>query len=138
MARDIFDASGSGGREEDRERQIQELLIRSAEADLVASFDRIDDLTARHEEQVAEEEFDPGIAAALQAITGREDAPLAYRSLRRRVDAGLLTWKQFWIHPDAETDGMRLVNDALRFQTQSVLERLRSLDDPDRGDETAR
>lgn len=128
-----FDASGpvtppDGGRGSDQ-RALTSMMASVAQRELFAMLGRIDELVAEHEEQVAAEDLDPEIIQTLTIITGREDAPLSYRSLHRRVKAGFITWKQFWLAPEEEADGLRLVHEVMREQTRTLLERMRGLTD---------
>jgi hypothetical protein len=87
---------------------------RQVERDLDDVLARFDDLEARLAEREAEEELDPEVVGALEAVTGADDAPLTFRSLHERVHRGVLTWQQFWADPSAESDGMAVIHAAMR------------------------
>lgn len=85
------------------------MLIRSAEDDVRMALDEARELLF-HLEQDAEP-ITPEEVAVLEAVTGSDDAPLEFRSLRRRVDSGSLTWDEFWRRPyDEGQAGVDLVN----------------------------
>ena len=87
-----------------------------AARDLDEVIGRIDDLGARLARQESEEPLDPKTIALLEEITGAEDASLAFRSLRRRVHEGILTWADFWADPLAQPEGMVLFHAVMRAE----------------------
>ena len=84
--------------------------------DLDEAIGRIDALAERLARQESSEDLDPEVVALLEEITGAEDASLAFRSLRRRVHDGVLSWADFWADPLAQPEGMVLFHAVMRAE----------------------
>lgn len=95
-------------------------LLRSMAADdserrMLDFLEEIDVTLEESRVREREEGLDPSVAATLQTITGRDAAPVEYRSLNRRVREGVLSWEDFWFAPEEHAGGHRLINEAMKF-----------------------
>lgn len=106
------------------------LRMQAVDADqrLERVLDAVEELVTESREHDLAEGLDPGLARLLDAIAGAEDAPLEFRSLRRRVAEGRLTWLDFWLRPEDQPGGHRLVNAAMKAQGAELAGQLAALD----------
>lgn len=111
---EFYDASSPATLQPSSTEVLTELGGRSAEQDLDAALDVLTELVAAAGERDRREPLPDDLVAVLRDLTGAEDAPLAWASLRRRVRDGVTTWESFWADPTAEADGVRLVREVLR------------------------
>ena len=88
---------------------LQDLGRAGAESDLDAALERLDDLVEQVAASDAADPLPDELRDRLRELTAAEEAPLAWRSLHRRVRDGLTTWESFWARPQDEEDGVRLV-----------------------------
>ncbi|MFT4082345.1 MAG: hypothetical protein QM638_07140 [Nocardioides sp.] len=135
---DRFDAGGAGGTggQESFGALLRRLQHEDADRDLRRALDDVRDLLARWRAEEEHEPLEPGVVAALEAVTGAPGAPLSYRSLARRVAEGTLSWHDFWLDPRREPDGTYVVRDVLAHQTARLQAALDDLDA--HGEESAR
>jgi hypothetical protein len=88
-------------------------------------LDSLEELVA---DLAADEQADavgPDEITALETVSGGDDAPLEFRSIRRRVHEGRLTWTEFWQRPEDEGQaGLDLLFAALGHIAAALPERL--------------
>lgn len=125
-----YDASGQTPASNQRDLLIR-MQAEDADQRLLALFDEIDEMIEEGRERDREHGLDPGVASLLDAISGDEHAPLEFRSLHRRVGDGALTWEQFWLAPEEEAGGHRLINAAMKAAGSQLDDVLRQLDEDD-------
>ena len=127
---DFYDASAPAPK---TERSSADLLRRmqSDDADrrLFALFEEIDTMIGEGRERDREAGLDPAITARLDAIAGADDAPYEFRVLHRRVHERTLTWEEFWLAPEEEPGGHRLINEAMKAEGAELATLLRAVDD---------
>ena len=113
--RDLYYPGVPAPDDDDRASELQELEDEVLERQLLAVLGELNELVATIEEEQADDEpLAPEQIAALEAVSGGDDAPLAFRSINRRVREGRLTWVEFWEHPDDQgQDGVNLLFAAL-------------------------
>ncbi|MAS55515.1 MAG: hypothetical protein OSB43_02285 [Nocardioides sp.] len=118
----VYDASAPPPQEPHDARQTLRRLGRAAALSrLEEALGRIEDLTARvaeQEEAAGEDLVDPETVSILESLTHDEQAPLEWRSLGRRVDEGLTSWRAFWSRPQAEAGGVALLGATMREQAE--------------------
>ncbi len=101
--RERFDAANDAPQQDDLAAgAVGHLEERLLERELYGLLDELDELVATIEDEQDDEPLGPEQVTALEAVSGGDDAPLAFRSINRRVHEGLLSWEQFWEHPDDE------------------------------------
>lgn len=125
-----FEQPDAGGGP-DQHEVLARLSRRTLDGALDRSLDDLGELLDRIEEREAaagEDGVPAELVPVLEELTGAEEAPLTYRSLRRRVREGFTSWDAFWRAPHEEADGMRLLREAM----QVCRDRLTDLPDPPR------
>ena len=114
-------------------KRARDVLLRLQDTDadqrLMSLFDEIDEMIEEGRERDREQGLDPGISDLLDAISGADDAPMEFRSLHRRVQAGTLSWLAFWLAPEEEAGGHRLVNEAMKVAGAELGEILERFDE---------
>lgn len=91
------------------------------EARLKRKLEEIGETVAAIEER-HRDDYDPAPVGLLEALCRQEGAPLEFRSLLSRVEAGAVTWQQIWDHPGAYDGGLRLMGLAVTRQHHDALE----------------
>lgn len=133
---EYYDASASAASTgPDATDLLRELGRSGVEDALEQSLARMDELLTELDAHDADETAPPEVVAVLEALTGAETAPITYASLHRRVHDGLLTWDDFWRHPEREADGVRLLREAMRVATESLVEGLSAIPDSPTSDQ---
>ncbi len=98
-----YDASGGdSAAHDDPEPDLLAMQSHAVDRTLAVALDRISDRLDRWQAQERREELDPEILRLYDELSGQEDAPLGWRSLRRRVLDGRLTWKDVWVDPQQD------------------------------------
>ena len=126
---EFFDASAPAPTEPRSADLLRRLQADDAERRLFALFDDIDTMIEEGRERDREAGLDPGIAARLDAIAGADDAPFEFRALHRRVSERTLSWEEFWLAPEEEPGGHRLINEAMRAEGAELASLVHALDD---------
>lgn len=111
---EFFDASAPAVDPPSTTEVLTELGSRTAEQELLAALDHLDDLVTAASERDRADPVPEELVTVLHELTGADCAPLTWRSLNRRVRDGLTTWQAFWADPGAEPDGVRLAHEVLR------------------------
>ncbi|WP_224278958.1 hypothetical protein [Nocardioides lacusdianchii] len=110
---EFFDASAPVTDRPSTTEVLTELGGLTAERELLAALDDLDDLVATASEHDRDDPVPQELVVLLRELTGADGAPVAWSSLNRRVRDGLTTWDAFWADPSAEQDGVRLVHEVL-------------------------
>jgi hypothetical protein len=128
---EFFDASAPPSRDTTAADDLHELSRLDAEAALQRALSRADDVLARFDAEDQQAGVPSEVVALLEAITGAEQAPLSYASLHRRVHSGSTSWEAFWLNPQDEEDGQRLVYEVMRLGTAQLTTHMTAHDDPE-------
>ena len=126
---EFFDASAPAPQERRSTDLLRRLQADDAERRLFALFDEIDTMIEEGRERDRDAGLDPAIAARLDAIAGADDAPYEFRVLHRRVAERTLTWEEFWLAPEDEPGGHRLIHEAMKAEGAELTTLLRAVDD---------
>lgn len=121
---EFYDASAPVDPTSSAPPSLDELGREGAEADLAAALDQLDDLVEQVSVRDAADPLPDELRARLRELADADGAPLAWRSLARRVRDGLTTWESFWARPQDEEDGVRLVRAVMTASRTSLREHL--------------
>jgi hypothetical protein len=93
---DYFDASAAANQPEKPGLDLQGLAEQAMERELLDFLEGIDEQLAQAEEAEADQPLTDEQLQGLVAVCSAEDAPLAFKSIKSRVDDGRTTWAEVW------------------------------------------
>lgn len=93
---DYFDASAAANEPEKPGIDLKGLADEAMERELLDFLEGLDEQLAQAEEAEADQPLTDEQLQGLVAVCSAEDAPLAFKSIKARVDDGRTTWAEVW------------------------------------------
>lgn len=111
-----YDASAAGDQPEQPTLDLQGLAEQAMERELLDFLEDLEEQLVRAEEAEADQPLTAEQLQGLVAICSAEDAPLAFKSIKARVDDGRTTWAEVWHNlADEGQTGLDLMSKVLSW-----------------------
>ncbi|MBC2934812.1 hypothetical protein [Nocardioides sp. zg-1228] len=130
---EFYDAS-SAAPQDPIEQVLGDLGADATTSALLERLHEVDDLVDRILEEEGAQPLDADIVAALEQITGAQDAPDHFRRVYERVERRATTWDRFWQRPHDEYRGFEIIQAAIVRTTRETGETLARLDTKEQRD----
>lgn len=93
---DYYDASAAADRPEQPTLDLEGMADEAMERELLDLLEDLEEQIVRAEEAEADEPLTDEQLQGLVAVCSAEDAPIAFKSIKARVDDGRTTWADVW------------------------------------------
>lgn len=113
---DYFDASAAANQPEKPSLDLRGLAEEAMERELLDFLEGIDEQLAQAEEAEADQPLTDEQLQGLVAVCSAEDAPIAFKSIKARVDDGRTTWAEVWHNlADEGQTGLELMSKVMTW-----------------------
>ncbi|WP_109507829.1 hypothetical protein [Nocardioides speluncae] len=113
---DYYDASATSGQPQRPVLDLEGLADQAMERELLDFLEDLDEKLAQAEAAEADEPLTDEQVQGLVAVCSDEGAPLAFKSIKARVDDGRTTWAEVWHNlGDEGQTGLELMSAVLAW-----------------------
>lgn len=118
---DYFDASAAGKQPEAPGLDLKGLADEAMERELLDFLEDLDEKLAQAEVAEVDEPLTDEQVQGLVAVCSAEDAPIAFKLLKARVDDGRTTWAEVWHNlADEGQTGLELMSAVLTWTASQL------------------